>query len=77
MSDRTQTRVSRTVLLAILDGFGLRADNYYNAVSAAHKPTITRLLQTCPNIPIDGSGLAVGLPPGQMGNSEVGHLNLG
>jgi len=60
-----------------MDGFGLRGQSEYNAVTAAHKPNIIRLMQTCPNIPIQGSGLAVGLPEGQMGNSEVGHLNLG
>ena len=65
------------VLLAILDGLGLRSDSKDNAVCLAKTPTLERLVRECPNIPIDGSGLAVGLPEGQMGNSEVGHLNIG
>jgi 2,3-bisphosphoglycerate-independent phosphoglycerate mutase len=64
-------------LLCIMDGFGLRKDTYFNAVAMAKKPNIDRLFQTYPNTAIDGSGLAVGLPKGQMGNSEVGHLNFG
>lgn len=64
-------------LLCILDGFGLRGHEYYNAVIKANKPTLRKLFKSCPNIPIQGSGLAVGLPEGQMGNSEVGHLNIG
>jgi 2,3-bisphosphoglycerate-independent phosphoglycerate mutase len=64
-------------LLCILDGFGLREDTYYNAVAAAKKPNLDKLFATCPNTKIEGSGLAVGLPEGQMGNSEVGHLNFG
>ncbi|MCH9032541.1 MAG: 2,3-bisphosphoglycerate-independent phosphoglycerate mutase, partial [candidate division Zixibacteria bacterium] len=65
------------VLLAILDGLGLRSDSKDNAVCLAKTPTLERLVKECPNIPIDGSGPAVGLPAGQMGNSEVGHLNIG
>lgn len=65
------------VLLAILDGLGLRTDSENNAAAQARTPTLERLLRTCPNVPIDGSGLAVGLPAGQMGNSEVGHMNIG
>ncbi len=64
-------------LLCIMDGFGLRPQAYYNAVIQAHKPNIINLMKKCPNIPIQASELAVGLPVGQMGNSEVGHLNLG
>lgn len=64
-------------LLCILDGFGLRGHEYYNAVIKARKPNLLKLYKSCPNIPIQGSGLAVGLPEGQMGNSEVGHLNIG
>jgi 2,3-bisphosphoglycerate-independent phosphoglycerate mutase len=64
-------------LLCILDGFGLSGHRSYNAVIEARKPNLIRLMQTCPNIPICGSGRAVGLPEGQMGNSEVGHLNFG
>jgi 2,3-bisphosphoglycerate-independent phosphoglycerate mutase len=65
------------VALIILDGFGLREPTPDNAIAAAEKPTYDFLIRTCPHTKIDGSGLAVGLPPGQMGNSEVGHLNLG
>ncbi len=65
------------VLLCILDGFGNREALPDNAVAAAHTPNFDKLLATCPHTLIDGSGLSVGLPDGQMGNSEVGHLNLG
>jgi 2,3-bisphosphoglycerate-independent phosphoglycerate mutase len=65
------------VLLCIMDGFGLREPTPDNAVAAAHKPNYEKLIQSCPHTKIDGSGPAVGLPEGQMGNSEVGHLNLG
>ena len=65
------------ILLCILDGFGLREATPDNAVAAAYKPNYDRLVATCPFTTIDGSGHAVGLPEGQMGNSEVGHLNLG
>jgi len=64
-------------LLCILDGFGLREEKSYNAVAAAKKPNIDKLFKICPFTKIEGSGLAVGLPEGQMGNSEVGHLNFG
>ena len=60
-----------------MDGFGLREPAADNAVTAAYKPSYNRLAAECPFTAIDGSGLAVGLPVGQMGNSEVGHLNLG
>jgi 2,3-bisphosphoglycerate-independent phosphoglycerate mutase len=65
------------VVLCVLDGFGLREPTQDNAIAAAEKPTYNYLLRTCPVVPIEGSGPAVGLPVGQMGNSEVGHLNLG
>jgi 2,3-bisphosphoglycerate-independent phosphoglycerate mutase len=65
------------VLLCIMDGFGLREPTPDNAVAAAHKPHYDWLIVNCPHTKIDGSGPAVGLPVGQMGNSEVGHLNLG
>jgi 2,3-bisphosphoglycerate-independent phosphoglycerate mutase len=60
-----------------MDGFGLREASPDNAVAAAHKPVYDNLIATCPHTVLDGSGRAVGLPDGQMGNSEVGHLNLG
>lgn len=65
------------VLLCILDGFGLREKSPDNAVANAHKPVYDLIAQKYPFTKIDGSSLAVGLPEGQMGNSEVGHLNLG
>jgi len=65
------------ILMGILDGFGLRCERHYNAVIQARKPNLTKLYQICPNTSIRCSGSAVGLPEGQMGNSEVGHLNFG
>lgn len=64
-------------LLCILDGFGLRAEQENNAVSLAKTPHIDKLMADWPSTQIDGSGKNVGLPDGQMGNSEVGHLNFG
>ncbi len=65
------------VLLLILDGFGYREDNDFNAVAQARKPNWDRLWSTYPHTLIQTSELHVGLPHGQMGNSEVGHLNIG
>ncbi len=67
----------RPIVLAILDGWGHTEDTEHNAIHAARTPNWDRLLATCPNAWVDTSGIAVGLPGGQMGNSEVGHLNLG
>jgi 2,3-bisphosphoglycerate-independent phosphoglycerate mutase len=67
----------RPVMLVILDGFGWRADTADNAVAQARKPTFDRLWSTCPHAFLHTSGLDVGLPDGQMGNSEVGHMNIG
>ena len=67
----------RPVVLLILDGFGCRADAPDNAITRARMPNWDRLLATCPHRTIDASELRVGLPQGQMGNSEVGHLNIG
>jgi 2,3-bisphosphoglycerate-independent phosphoglycerate mutase len=67
----------RPVLLAILDGWGLGTDGPGNAVRAADTPVLDGLLADHPWSPVAASGLAVGLPEGQMGNSEVGHLNIG
>jgi 2,3-bisphosphoglycerate-independent phosphoglycerate mutase len=63
--------------LIILDGWGLRAERDYNAVALAEPATYHRLLARYPNGTLEASGEAVGLPAGQMGNSEVGHTNLG
>ncbi|MCH8272553.1 MAG: 2,3-bisphosphoglycerate-independent phosphoglycerate mutase [Candidatus Marinimicrobia bacterium] len=65
------------VILIILDGYGLREESAYNAVSAADKPTLDELFSKYPNTKLRCSGLDVGLPDGLMGNSEVGHLNIG
>ena len=64
-------------LLCIMDGFGLRDNTPDNAIAAADKPNLDKLFKEHPFTQIDGSGEAAGLPAGQMGNSEVGHLNLG
>lgn len=65
------------VLLVILDGFGYRPESEHNAIAAAHKPNWDRYWATYPHTLIHASEAAVGLPGGQMGNSEVGHLNIG
>jgi 2,3-bisphosphoglycerate-independent phosphoglycerate mutase len=65
------------MVLLILDGWGYREDPTYNAIAAAHKPNWDRLWAQYPHTLIRTSGAAVGLPGDQMGNSEVGHLNLG
>jgi 2,3-bisphosphoglycerate-independent phosphoglycerate mutase len=68
---------TRPVMLVILDGFGWRTDSADNAVRLAKTPTFTGLWDTCPHAFLHTSGRDVGLPDGQMGNSEVGHLNIG
>ncbi|MEG1750697.1 MAG: 2,3-bisphosphoglycerate-independent phosphoglycerate mutase [Raoultibacter sp.] len=65
------------VCLIILDGYGLSPATEGNAISQAHTPCLDKLFATCPHIELRASGEAVGLPEGQMGNSEVGHLNIG
>ncbi|WDS34815.1 2,3-bisphosphoglycerate-independent phosphoglycerate mutase [Pseudoxanthomonas sp.] len=67
----------KPVVLLILDGWGHREDPTDNAVAQATLPNWRRLLKTCPNTLIHTEGRHVGLPDGQMGNSEVGHMNLG
>jgi 2,3-bisphosphoglycerate-independent phosphoglycerate mutase len=69
--------MSRPVCLVVLDGWGLAPAGPGNAVDLADTPTFDRLWATCPHTTLAASGRAVGLPDGQMGNSEVGHLNLG
>lgn len=71
------SRVDRPVVLVVLDGWGYRESTVGNAVAQARTPTWDRLWARAPRTLLDASGLAVGLPAGQMGNSEVGHLNLG
>jgi 2,3-bisphosphoglycerate-independent phosphoglycerate mutase len=67
----------KPLILIILDGWGYRAETKANAIALARKPTYDRLLREYPNTLIHTSGPYVGLPEGQMGNSEVGHLNIG
>ena len=67
----------KPVMLAILDGWGWREEDADNAVRLANTPNFDRLWESCPHSFLSTSGLDVGLPEGQMGNSEVGHLNLG
>ncbi len=63
--------------LIIMDGFGLNPSDQSNAVAAAKTPVLDNLFATCPHTTLSASGLDVGLPEGQMGNSEVGHTNIG
>jgi 2,3-bisphosphoglycerate-independent phosphoglycerate mutase len=67
----------KLVALIILDGFGINSKNEGNAVKAAYTPNLDRFFMQYPNTTIRSSGMDVGLPAGQMGNSEVGHTNIG
>ena len=67
----------KPIMLMILDGFGINENEKGNAVKLANTPNIDKLMKTWPTTQIHTSGLAVGLPEGQMGNSEVGHTNIG
>jgi len=67
----------KSTVLMILDGWGYREDTNSNAIHQANTPVLDDLKANYPNMLIDTSGMAVGLPEGQMGNSEVGHVNLG
>lgn len=67
----------RPVLLCIMDGFGKNESTYGNAIAAAKKPNLDKIVSENPMTFIGASGLDVGLPDGQMGNSEVGHTNIG
>jgi len=71
------TKRPKPMVLTVLDGWGYRAEARGNAIALARKPAYDRLIQDFPNTLIRTSGPAVGLPEGQMGNSEVGHLNIG
>lgn len=68
---------SKPVALIILDGFGLREETQGNAIAQANIPNFKRYWSTYPHATLQAAGQAVGLPNGQMGNSEVGHLNIG
>ncbi len=77
MNPTSSKQRRRPVMLVILDGFGWREDNADNAVRQARTPNFTKLWETGPRAFLHTSGKDVGLPDGQMGNSEVGHLNIG
>src|SRR5580704_5308824 len=67
----------RPFVLVILDGWGCNADPYGNAIAAARTPEVDAMEAQSPHTQVDASGEAVGLPAGQQGNSEVGHLTIG
>ena len=70
--------MKKTVVLTIMDGFGINTpDNAVNAIYAAKTPCLDKIFKECPTTEIGASGMDVGLPDGQMGNSEVGHTNIG
>ena len=71
------TKRPKPIALIILDGWGHREESQYNPIQLANTPFIDFLFQTYPHMLIEASGEAVGLPTGQMGNSEVGHLHIG
>ena len=73
----TNSAIPRPVVLCILDGWGERDERDHNAIAQADTPVWDRLRATCPHACLDASGGEVGLPAGQMGNSEVGHMNIG
>src|ERR1700753_4397665 len=70
-------KMQKPLVLAILDGWGYRAETAANAIAQARKPNYDKLLAEFPNTLLHASDHFVGLPDGQMGNSEVGHLNIG
>ena len=67
----------KPLLLCILDGVGIRPNQNGNALNAAKTPNLDILFNKYPHTTLEASGNAVGLPKGQMGNSEVGHMNMG
>ena len=69
--------MKKPLALIIMDGFGYNPSDYGNAIAAAKTPNLDKLLAECPHTLIGASGMDVGLPDGQMGNSEVGHTNIG
>ena len=69
--------MKKPVVLCIMDGFGITQKTKGNAIYLAKKPNLDYLMNTYPHTLLQASGMAVGLPEGQMGNSEVGHLNIG
>jgi len=71
------SKMEKRIILIVMDGWGVRAETDFNAVAQAKTPVIDELTREYPSTILSASGLDVGLPEGQMGNSEVGHLNLG
>ena len=69
--------MSKKAILAILDGWGIGTDSKVSAIDQANTPFIDSCYKNFPHTTLEASGIAVGLPFGQMGNSEVGHMNLG
>ena len=67
----------KPVVLMVLDGYGLNDNPKGNAIAMAKTPVMDKLMAECPFVPGQASGMFVGLPDGQMGNSEVGHMNIG
>ena len=67
----------KKVLLLILDGYGINKSEFGNAIKAAKTPVMDKLLAVYPHTELEASGEYVGLPKGQMGNSEVGHMTIG
>ncbi|HEU0085723.1 MAG TPA: 2,3-bisphosphoglycerate-independent phosphoglycerate mutase [Candidatus Paceibacterota bacterium] len=75
--NKTGRRIAGPVVLMVLDGWGYREDTKDNAIAGARKPVFDRLWREYPHALLKASGEAVGLPEGQMGNSEVGHMTIG
>ena len=69
--------MKKSLVLCIMDGFGKNDSDYGNAIKAAKTPRLDDIVKNNPMTYIGASGLDVGLPDGQMGNSEVGHTNIG
>lgn len=69
--------MNKKIALIILDGYGISNQKYGNAIAMAKTPTLDYLFKNFPNTQLEASGLAVGLPANQMGNSEIGHMNIG
>ncbi len=77
MRGENTKKFNRPTVLMILDGYGLNKETAGNAIAAAHKPNLDKIFEKYPFTSLKACGLDVGLPQGQMGNSEVGHLNIG
>src|SRR5688572_20685429 len=70
-------RPTRPLVLIVIDGWGVAPDGPANAITLAKTPVMDRLQESVPFTTVEASGVHVGLPEGQIGNSEVGHLNIG